>query len=136
VRWVPLATEAQRAAACACAQLVVTGRDAHMGAPDACDLKRNLRRLDYALEKFGFTQAPSAAPQGTGCGTSACKTLYEGITGEPSPVRGGGSGDRRTRPCGPAGGVSLAGHARLFRFVRGYAQKARCAHVRRERGRA
>jgi hypothetical protein len=53
VRWVPLATPAQQAAL-ELAQQVVSSRDAHMGAPDR-DLKRNLRRFDYVLEKFGIT---------------------------------------------------------------------------------
>jgi site-specific recombinase XerC len=53
VRWIPLDSPVHLAAL-EFAQGVVDSRDAHMGDPRR-DLKRNLRRLDYVLEKFGIT---------------------------------------------------------------------------------
>ena len=88
VRWVPLETDGQRAAV-ALARSLVTGHDAHLGDP-ALNLKRNLRRLDYALEKFGITKR-HAGVTGHGLRHGNLNDLYEGVTGVPSPVRGGGS---------------------------------------------
>lgn len=53
IRPIPLDQPA-RVDALAFAQQVVSSRDAHMGDP-ANDLKKNLRRFDYVLEKFGIT---------------------------------------------------------------------------------
>jgi hypothetical protein len=53
VRWLPLDSPA-RVAAVAFAQDQASSRDAHMGDPTR-DLKRNLRRFDYVMEKFGIT---------------------------------------------------------------------------------
>ena len=90
VRWVPLETDGQRAAV-ALARSLVASRDAHMGDP-ALNLKRNLRRLDYALEKFGITKR-QAGVTGHGLRHGNLNDLYESITGLPSPVRGGEHGD-------------------------------------------
>src|SRR6185369_11768415 len=49
-RFVPLNTP-QRVAAIEYAQSVAAGPEAHMGDPNS-DLKRNLRRFDYVVEKF------------------------------------------------------------------------------------
>lgn len=110
VRWIALQTDAERAAV-AHARSVVDGRDAHMGNP-AHSLKRNLRRLDYALEKFGFTKAERGVT-GHGLRHGNLQGLYEEVTGTPPPVRGGGAVptdlDREARLV-----VSeRAGHARL-----------------------
>jgi integrase len=80
VRWVPLATPVQHAAL-ELAQQVVASRDAHMGAPDR-DLKRNLRRFDYVLEKFGITLRERGAT-GHGLRHERLNDAYEGITGCP-----------------------------------------------------
>ena len=53
VRFIPLDNPA-RLAAVEFAQDVVRGRDSHMGNP-ANELKQNLRRFDYVMEKFGIT---------------------------------------------------------------------------------
>lgn len=66
------------------AQGVVDGRDAHMGDPRR-DLKRDLRRLDYVLEKFGITLRQRAL-QGHGLRHEVLNDAYEDITGVPSPV--------------------------------------------------
>ena len=88
MRWVALETEQQRASV-ALARSLVTSRDAHLGHP-ALDLKRNLRRLDYALEKFGITKR-LAGTTGHGLRHGNVNDLYESIAGVPSPVRGGGT---------------------------------------------
>ena len=86
VRWVPLETDGQRSAV-ALARSLVTGRDAHMGDP-ALNLKRNLRRLDYALEKFGITKR-QAGVTAHGLRHGNLNDLYESLSGAQSPVRGG-----------------------------------------------
>jgi site-specific recombinase XerC len=110
VRWVALATEAQRAAV-AHARTLVDGRDAHLGHP-AHALKRNLRRLDYALEKFGFTKAERGVT-GHGLRHGNLQALYEGVTGEPPPVRGGGSVPAELDRAARLAVSARAGHSRL-----------------------
>ena len=110
VRWIALETDAQRSAI-AQARAVVDGRDAHMGNP-AHSLKRNLRRLDYALEKFGCTKAERGVTA-HGLRHGNLQQLYQDVTGMPAPVRGGATVppelDREARLA-----VSeRAGHSRL-----------------------
>ena len=50
---------------------------------------RNLRRLDYALEKFGFTKAQRGVTA-HGLRHGNLQGFYESLTGVPAPVRGGG----------------------------------------------
>jgi site-specific recombinase XerC len=108
-RWVALDRPA-RLAALAVAQSLVSSRDAHMGDPTR-DLKRNLRRFDYVLKKFGITLRDRGAT-GHGLRHEVFGDIYEDMTGMPPPVRGGGpvlpDVDRAARQA-----VSrLAGHAR------------------------
>jgi site-specific recombinase XerC len=110
VRWVPLATPAQQAAV-QLAQQVVGSRDAHMGAPDR-DLRRNLRRLDYVLEKFGITLRERGAT-GHGLRHGRLNDAYEGITGVPSPVRGGGAVLPELDRAARLAVSELAGHSRV-----------------------
>ena len=110
VRWVPLATPVQHAAL-ELAQQVVASRDAHMGAPDR-DLKRNLRRFDYVLEKFGITLRERGAT-GHGLRHERLNDAYEGITGLPSPVRGGGPVSPELDRAARLAVSQLAGHARV-----------------------
>lgn len=110
VRWVALATAEQRAAVVQ-AQSVVTSRDAHLGNP-ALGLKPNLRRLDYAMEKFGVTTRQLGVTM-HGLRHGNLNDLYEDLVGVPSPVRGGALAsaalDREARHM-----VSeRAGHARV-----------------------
>lgn len=86
VRWVPLETESQRAAV-RLGRALVTSQDAHMGDP-TLSLKRNLRRLDYALEKFGITKR-QAGVTAHGLRHENLNDLYESLSGTLSPVRGG-----------------------------------------------
>ena len=109
-RWLPLATDEQQAAI-AHARSVVSGHDAHMGAPDR-DLKSNLRRLDYALRKFGLTKRESGTT-GHGARHDHLQGQYQDTTGTPAPVRGGGPVDRDLDRQARLRVARVAGHARL-----------------------
>jgi site-specific recombinase XerC len=109
VRWVPLTTPAQRAAI-ETARSLATSRDAHMGDP-ALSLKRNLRRLDYALEKFGITRR-QAGTTGHGLRHGNLNDLYEELAGAPSPVRGGESVDADADRAARLAVSERAGHSR------------------------
>lgn len=82
-----------------------------MGDPTR-DLKRNLRRFDYVMEKFGITLRERGAT-GHGLRHEVLIETYTGLTGALPPVRGGG-------PVAPEGDIAarrtvsaLAGHARI-----------------------
>jgi len=109
VRWIPLDSPGQLAAL-EFAQGVVDGPDAHMGDPRR-DLKRNLRRLDYVLEKFGITLRKRGAT-GHGLRHEVLNDAYEDITGVPSPVRGGGPVSPELDKAARLAVSQLAGHAR------------------------
>jgi site-specific recombinase XerC len=109
-RWLPLATEEQQAAI-AHARSVVSGHDAHMGAPDR-DLKSNLRRLDYALRKFGLTKRESGTT-GHGARHDHLQGQYQDTTGTPAPVRGGGPVAQELDRQARLRVARIAGHARL-----------------------
>jgi site-specific recombinase XerC len=110
LRWLPLLTQDQRDAV-AHAQRLAGSRDAHMGDP-AHSLKSNLRRLDYAMRKFGLTRAERGVTM-HGLRHGRLQALYEEITGVPAPISGGTSAppdlDREARLAVSA----RAGHARL-----------------------
>lgn len=110
VRWVPLETPQQRAAV-ELARSLVTSRDAHMGDP-ALSLKRNLRRLDYALEKFGITKRQAGAT-GHGLRHGNLNDLYEAFAGMASPVRGGGSVAGDVDRAARLAVSERAGHSRM-----------------------
>lgn len=110
VRWIPLATPL-RHAALEYAQQVVGSRDAHLGAPNR-DLKRNLRRLNYVLEKFGITQRERGAT-GHGLRHERLGDTYEDMTGVPPPIRGGGSVPPELDRTARLAVSQLAGHARM-----------------------
>ncbi len=109
VRWIPL-DSLVHLAALEFAQGVVDGRDAHMGDPRR-DLKRNLRRLDYVLEKFGITLRKRGAT-GHGLRHEVLNDAYEDITGVLSPVRGGGPVSPELDRAARLAVSQLAGHAR------------------------
>jgi len=110
VRWIALETDAQRAAV-AHARSVVEGRDGHMGNP-AHSLKRNLRRLDYALEKFGFTKAERGVTA-HGLRHGNLQALYQDVTGAAPPVRGGGLVAPELDRAARLAVSERAGHARV-----------------------
>ena len=109
VRWIPLASPV-RLAALEFAQDVAGGHDAHMGDP-ARDLRKNLRRFDYVLEKFGITLRERGAT-GHGLRHEVLNAAYQEITGEPSPVRGGGPVPPQVDRAARLAVSKLAGHAR------------------------
>ncbi len=109
VRWIPLDSPAHLAAL-EFAQGVVDSRDAHMGDPQR-DLKRNLRRLGYVLEKFGITLRERGAT-GHGLRHEVLNDAYEDVAGVPSPVRGGGPVSPELDRAARLAVSHLAGHAR------------------------
>ena len=109
-RWIPLDSP-DRLAALELAQSVVGSRDAHLGDPSR-DLKRNLRRFDYVLAKFGITLRERGAT-GHGLRHERLNDVYEDITGVPSPVRGGGPVPPELDRAARLAVSRLAGHARV-----------------------
>ncbi|MBL8375520.1 integrase domain-containing protein [Accumulibacter sp.] len=85
-RFVPLNT-LQRVAAIEYAQAVAAGPEAHMGDPTN-DLKRNLRRFDYVLVKFGIT-ARELGVTAHGLRHEALIDEFVVHSGQQPPVRGG-----------------------------------------------
>ena len=109
LRFVPLDSPA-RLAAVQHAQDVAVGLDAHMGDPDR-DLKRNLRRFDYVLEKFGVTMRQLGATS-HGLRHEMLNDLYEDETGQASPVRGGGPVPPEIDKAARLTVAKAAGHSR------------------------
>lgn len=110
VRWVALETPEQQAAV-ALARSLVTSQDAHMGDP-TLSLKRNLRRLDYALEKFGITKRHAGAT-GHGLRHGNLNDFYESLSGQPSPVRGGSLVPAEVDRIARLAVAERAGHSRM-----------------------
>jgi integrase len=110
VRWIALDSPA-RLAALTHAQGVVSGHDAHMGDP-ARDLRKNLRRFDYVLEKFGITLRDRGAT-GHGLRHEVLNEVYQEVTGEASPVQGGGAVAPELNRVARETVSQLAGHARI-----------------------
>lgn len=110
VRFVPLDSPA-RLAAVDFAQSVVGSRDAHMGDP-AHDLKQNLRRFDYVLEKFGITFR-ALGVTAHGLRHEVLIRHFEALTGRPPPVRGGKGVSPEMDRVARLAVSELAGHARV-----------------------
>jgi len=110
VRWIALETPQQRAAV-DLARSLIENQDDHMGNP-AHSLKRNLRRLDYALEKFGITRK-QAGVTGHGLRHGNLNDYYESLSGTPSPVRGGGPVQAKTDHVARLAVAARAGHSRV-----------------------
>jgi integrase len=111
VRWVPLETPQQRAAV-ELARSLVMHQDDHMGNP-AYSLKRNLRRLDYAMEKFGLTKR-QAGVTGHGLRHGNLNDFYEQLAGSPSPVRAGGPVPAQVDRAARLAVAERAGHSRAI----------------------
>lgn len=110
IRFIPLDSQARREAV-EFAQSLVGTADAHMGNP-ANDLKQNMRRFDYVLDKFGITFR-ALGVTAHGLRHEALIAHFETLTGHAPPVRGGSfyadEADRQARLA-----VSeLAGHSRI-----------------------
>lgn len=110
VRFIPLDSPA-RLAAVDLAQGLVCNRDAYLGNP-ANDLKQNLRRFDYVLEKFGITFRKLGATA-HGLRHEALIDHFEALTGQPPPVRGGGGLPNDIDQLARKAVSELAGHARI-----------------------
>ncbi|MDR3368822.1 integrase domain-containing protein [Rhodoferax sp.] len=110
VRFIPLDSSARRAAV-DFAQDVVSSLGAHIGNPTN-DLKQNLRRFDYVLEKFGITFRELGVTA-HGLRHEALIQHFEALTGQPPPVR-----DRVDLPpevdqAARQAVAALAGHSRI-----------------------
>ena len=110
VRWVPLETPEQLEAV-ANARSLVDSRDAHLGDP-AHGLKRNLRRLDYAMEKFGFTRRERGVTM-HGLRHGRLQAIYQELAGVPAPVRGGSDVPPALDRAARLVVSETSGHARL-----------------------
>ena len=110
LRFVALDSPA-RLAAVEHAQDVAVGADAHMGDPGR-DLKRNLRRFDYVLEKFGVTKRQLGATA-HGLRHEMLNDLYKDETGAASPVRGGGPVPPEIDKAARLVVAKAAGHSRI-----------------------
>ncbi|WP_431265799.1 integrase domain-containing protein [Roseateles chitinivorans] len=109
-RYIPL-DSAARVEAVEFAQRVAGHRDAHMGDP-ANDLKKNLRRFDYVLSKFGIT----CARLGITAHGLRHETLiehFQAMAGTPPPVRGGTPPAPALDRAARLAVSRLAGHARV-----------------------
>jgi integrase len=109
IRHIPLDRPA-RADALAFAQQMVSSRDAHMGDP-ANDLKKNLRRFDYVLEKFGIT-FKQLGVTAHGLRHEALIDHFESLTGHAPPVRGGDALSPEADAAARQAVSRLAGHSR------------------------
>lgn len=108
-RFVPMSTP-QRVAAIEYARSVVSGTEAHMGDP-ANDLKRNLRRFDYVLDKFGVT-ARELGITAHGLRHEALIDEFVACSGQQPPVRGGGILAPKVEAAARRAVARLAGHER------------------------
>ena len=109
LRFVPLDSE-QRIAALALAQAVVQGEDGHMGNPRH-SLKRNLRRFDYVMAKFGIT-AEGLGATAHGLRHEAMIEHYTEKAGMVPPARGGGDVPPDLDAAARLSAARLAGHNR------------------------
>ncbi|MDO8774062.1 MAG: phage integrase N-terminal domain-containing protein [Burkholderiaceae bacterium] len=110
VRFIPLDSSA-RLAAVEFAQGLVCNRDAYLGDP-ANDLKKNLRRFDYVLEKFGISFRELGVTA-HGLRHEALIEHFQSLTGQPPPVRGGMGLPREVDQFARKAVSELAGHARI-----------------------
>lgn len=110
VRFLPIDSPARRAAI-AFAQEVAGSADAHMGDP-AHDLKRNLRRFDNVVRKFGIA-AGQLGITAHGLRHEALIDHYESLTGSSPPVRGGNGLPSEIDQAARQAVAHLAGHSRI-----------------------
>ena len=110
VRFIPLDSSARRAAV-DFAQDVVSSQGAHIGNP-TYDLKQNLRRFDYVLEKFGITFRELGVTAHA-LRHEALIEHFEALTGQPPPVRGSGDLPAEVDQAARQAVAALAGHSRI-----------------------
>lgn len=110
LRFVPLDSE-QRLAALAFAQAVAQDDDAHLGDPRH-SLKRNLRRFDYVMARFGITSEKLGATA-HGLRHEAMIDHYTDKAGAAPPVRGGSDVPPDVDAAARLSAAHLAGHNRV-----------------------
>ena len=110
LRFVPLDSE-RRIAALAFALAVVQSDDAHMGDPRH-SLKRNLRRFDYVMARFGIT-AEGLGATAHGLRHEAMIDHYADKAGVAPPVRGGSDVLPDVDAAARLSAAHLAGHNRV-----------------------
>ena len=108
-RFVPLNTSA-RIAAIEYAQTVAMEPEAHLGDP-ANELKKNLRRFDYVLVKFGITTRKLGVTA-HGLRHEALIDEFVARTGQQPPVRAGANMSAEVERATRVAVSRLAGHAR------------------------
>lgn len=108
-RWIPLDSDL-RLSAVRHAQELVKGAESHMGDPHR-DLKSNLRRFAYVMEKFGVTGAMLGVTT-HGLRHEFLNQHYEEASGHRSPVRGGGNVPAEIDRAARLSVANLAGHGR------------------------
>ncbi|MDO9001878.1 MAG: phage integrase N-terminal domain-containing protein [Aquabacterium sp.] len=109
VRYIPL-DRPSRVLAVEFAQGVVSSQDAHMGDP-AHDLRKNLRRFDYVVAKFGIT-VRELGVTAHGLRHEVLIGHYQALAGGPPPVRGEGTVAPELDRAARQAVAHLAGHAR------------------------
>jgi hypothetical protein len=110
IRFVPIDSPARQAAV-TFAQEIAGSQDAHMGDP-AKDLKRNLRRFDNVLRKFGIAAAQLGVTA-HGLRHEALIDHYESLTGRAPPVRGGDAPPPEVDHAARQAVARMAGHSRV-----------------------
>ena len=133
LRFVPLDSPT-RLAAVQFAQSVAVGLDAHMGDPSR-DLKKNLRRFDYVLEKFGIT-VRKLGVTAHGLRHEALIEHFESLTGQPPPVRGGEALLPEVDRAARLSVATLAGHSRTRASGAYRCRSRKTSAVQRARGRS
>lgn len=101
----------QRTAALAFAQAEAGSEDAHLGNP-LHSLKRNLRRFDYVMARFGVT-AHGLGATAHGLRHEALIDRYISKAGEAPPVRGGGPVPPEVDATATLAAAPPAGHNRV-----------------------
>jgi len=109
-RFVPLDSD-QRIASLELAQAVVQGDGAHLGDPRH-SLKRNLRRFDYVMARFGIT-AEGLGATAHGLRHEAMIDHYTEKAGVAPPVRGGSDVPPDVDAAARLSAAHLAGHNRV-----------------------
>ncbi len=101
------------------ARAVAEGEDAHLGDPRH-DLKRNLRRFDYVMEKFGITSSERGITAHGLRHEALIRRFGDETGGEAPPVRGGGPLPPGLDHAARQAVAEMAGHGRI---------RASCAYL-------
>lgn len=94
------------------ARAVAEGEDAHLGDPRH-DLKRNLRRFDYVMEKFGVTSSERGITAHGLRHEALIRRFGDETGGEAPPVRGGGPLPPDLDHAARQAVAEMAGHGRI-----------------------